>query len=120
MRILVTNDDGVLSRGLWACARALLPLGEVFVVAPDREQSGVGPALNLQRPVKASRFTPMSEGLQDLTAYVVEGTPGDCVVLALEELVGPVDLVVSGINHGPNTGPAVLMSGTVGAPSTDT
>ena len=116
MKILVTNDDGVESPGLWAVADALKGVADIFVVAPDREQSGVGTSLTLHVPIRAKEITPLVEkGDRDIKAYAVEGTPGDCCVLGLERLVGPVDLVVSGINQGSNVGEDVLVSGTVGA-----
>ena len=107
--------------GLWAAARALAQAGQVCVVAPDREQSGIGTALTLHRPVRA-RAVPVSTYLGDaadlpnpVTAHAVEGTPGDSCLLALEQLVGKVDLVVSGINTGSNLGWDIIVSGTVGA-----
>jgi 5'-nucleotidase len=96
-------------------------VGEVWVVAPDREQSGIGTALTLQRPVRARPVSPEpylhqeAEPPHPVTAYAVEGTPGDSCVLALEQLVGKVDLVVSGINTGSNLGWDIMVSGTVGA-----
>lgn len=114
MKILVTNDDGISSPGLWAAVEALSPLGELFVVAPDREQSGVGASLTLHMPVRAEKITPPVSG-DGVQAFSVEGTPGDCCVLALEHLVGEVDLVVSGINKGSNLASDVILSGTVGA-----
>ena len=116
MKILVTNDDGIRSPGLWAAVEALKEAGEIFVVAPDREQSGVGASLTLHVPIRAHKVPPRVEGGENgITSYSVEGTPGDSCVLALEHLVGPVDLVVSGINQGSNVGQDVLISGTVGA-----
>ena len=120
MKILVINDDGIRSNGLWAAVRALRPVGEVFVVAPAREQSGVGASLTLHSPVKVTPWTPDTEfqesgdGRHPVTAYAAEGTPGDCCILALETLTTGVDLVVSGINSGSNTGWDVMVSGTVG------
>ena len=120
MKILVINDDGIESRGLWAAVRSLRKVGEVSVVAPRREQSGVGASLTLHSPVKVIEWTPDQEfqessgGLHPVTAFAAEGTPGDCCILALETLVGSVDLVVSGINSGSNTGWDVMVSGTVG------
>jgi 5'-nucleotidase len=96
-------------------------VGEVCVVAPDREQSGIGTALTLHRPVRACSVPTRSylgeeaETSHPLIAYVVEGTPGDSCLLALEQLVGKVDLVVSGINIGSNLGWDIIVSGTVGA-----
>ncbi|MCH9017931.1 MAG: 5'/3'-nucleotidase SurE [Chloroflexi bacterium] len=124
MKILVINDDGITSPGIWAAVRALRQVGEVVVVAPDRQQSGVGASLTLHAPVKAGEWTvgqefqPGSEneggGLYPVSAFSVEGTPGDSCILALENLVKDVDLVVSGINAGSNVGWDVMVSGTVG------
>jgi 5'-nucleotidase len=117
----LTNDDGIHAPGLWAAAGALRRAGDVYVVAPDREQSGVGACLTLHAPVKA-REAPAAHFLEDapgnahqVKAYSVEGTPGDSCILALENLVGAVDLVVSGINTGSNLGWDIMVSGTVGA-----
>jgi 5'-nucleotidase len=96
-------------------------VGDVHIVAPDREQSGVGASLSLHAPVRA-RAVPLNPCLSNeedapyqVTACAVEGTPGDSCVLALEQLVGSVDLVISGINCGSNLGWDVIVSGTVGA-----
>jgi len=113
MKVLATNDDGVNSPGLWAVVEALRDMAEVVVVAPDRDQSGVGPSLTLRSPVRATEVAPAVDGV---TTYSVEGTPADSVVVALEKLVGTVDLVVSGINMGANLGSDVLLSGTVATP----
>ena len=113
MNIVVTNDDGLHTPGIWALAEALVQVGDVTVVAPDREQSGVGLGITLHHPVKVYEAIPRVEGIK---AYAVEGTPADSVLLAAQELgPSPVDLVVSGINEGANTGIYVMMSGTVGA-----
>src|SRR6202158_5793801 len=106
--ILVTNDDGVHAAGLGALAAALDELGEVYVVAPDREQSAVGHALTLHRPL---RVTQVGE-----RRFAVNGTPSDCVNLAVLGLLPerPV-LVAAGINHGSNLGDDVTYSGTVSA-----
>lgn len=113
MRILLTNDDGIRSPGLWSAARALQQVGQVCVVAPDRDQSGVGTAMTLLRVLRAHEAPSPVEGV---VAYAVEGTPADCVVLATGSLFPePFDLVVSGINHGANMGVDVFVSGTVGA-----
>ncbi|MFH1486245.1 MAG: 5'/3'-nucleotidase SurE [Chloroflexota bacterium] len=111
MRILITNDDGVYARGLWALAEALQPLGEVIVVAPDREQSGVGTSVTLHHPVRASAVTPQIPGIE---TYAVEGTPADSVILGLRTLTRDVDMLFSGINEGANLGNDALISGTVG------
>jgi len=121
LKILLTNDDGIAAPGLWAAANALSRVGEVFVVAPDKEQSGVGASLTLHSSVRVtpeavdSGLSADRNGSYPVTAYSVEGTPGDSCILALENLVGAVDLVVSGINAGSNLGWDVLVSGTVGA-----
>jgi 5'-nucleotidase len=106
--ILVTNDDGIHAAGLTALAGALEELGEVWIVAPDREQSAVGHALTLHRPLRVERL-----GERKLS---VNGTPSDCVNLGvLGILPEPPVLVVSGINHGSNLGDDVTYSGTVSA-----
>ncbi len=108
-KILVTNDDGVFSEGLKLLARALSEVARVTVVAPDREQSASGHALTLHRPLRIRQ-------LED-TWYSVDGTPTDCVNLALLWLLrdDPPDLVCSGINFGTNLGDDVTYSGTVSA-----
>jgi len=112
VNILITNDDGVFAPGLWAAVEALEGIGRVVVVAPDREQSGVGGSVTLNNPVRAKQVVPTVEGT---LTWAVEGTPADSVILALESLVKDVDLVVAGINMGANLGEDVLISGTVGA-----
>src|SRR5262245_41490615 len=106
--ILVTNDDGIHAQGLGALAEALAPLGEVYVVAPDREQSAVGHALTLHRPLRVDRVGERR--------IAVNGTPSDCVNLGVLGLLPePPVLVVSGIHHGSNLGDAVTYSGMVSA-----
>ena len=113
MKILVTNDDGFLARGLWVLAKALSQVGEVFIVAPDREQSAVGSSVTLHHPLRAKM---VRSPLKEVKSYLVEGTPADCVILALGHLLDTkVDMVFSGINEGSNLGDDVLVSGTVGA-----
>jgi 5'-nucleotidase len=105
-RILVTNDDGVRSDGLHALADAMKTLGEVTVVAPLAEASAIGHALTLRRPL---RLETISEHV-----YAVDGTPSDCVNIAITSVLGGMpDLVVSGINKGWNLGDDVTYSGTV-------
>ena len=108
MNILITNDDGIHARGLEVLAHVCRRIGEVAVVAPDREQSGASHSLTLHRPLRPVH--------RRESVYQVDGTPTDCVLLALGELldVRP-DFVFSGINHGPNMGEDVLYSGTVAA-----
>lgn len=113
MKILVTNDDGILSEGLWALVRELKNIARVTVVAPDREQSAIGTAVSLRQPLRIQKVKPVVPRVE---AYSVDGTPSDSVILALGKLVrGKVDMVVSGINHGFNLGEDVHISGTVSA-----
>lgn len=113
MKILLTNDDGITSPGLWALADSLRQMGDVVVVAPDREQSGVGSSVTLHHPVRMAPTAPLLDGVK---TYAVEGTPADSVILATETLIKePIDLLVSGINAGSNVGNDVFVSGTVGA-----
>jgi 5'-nucleotidase len=111
MNILLTNDDGVLAEGLSALRSAIAPLGTIWVVAPEREQSATSHALTLHRPL---RVRPLEERV-----FAVDGTPTDCVLLACKgvpDLIeAKMDLVVSGINHGANLGDDVSYSGTVAA-----
>jgi 5'-nucleotidase len=107
-RILCTNDDGYLATGLKVLARAAEGLGKVTVVAPDREQSATSHSLTLHHPLRARTSSP---GVK-----IVDGTPTDCVILAVSALMdGRPDFCLSGINHGPNMGEDVLYSGTVAA-----
>ena len=113
MNIVVTNDDGLHTAGIWALAEAASQVGHVTVVAPDREQSGVGMGISLRNPVKVTEAIPRIEGIR---ALAVEGTPADTILLAAQEITPkPVDLVLSGVNEGSNTGMNILVSGTVGA-----
>jgi 5'-nucleotidase len=113
MRILLSNDDGVYAEGLWIIARHLSQIAEVIIVAPDREQSAVGTAVTLRKPLRVQKISPLTPGVE---TYGVEGTPSDSVIVALGKVVtGKVDLVISGINQGSNLGEDVLISGTVGA-----
>ncbi|RMF33213.1 MAG: 5'/3'-nucleotidase SurE [Chlorobiota bacterium] len=112
MNILVTNDDGIASSGIYALAEALRPLGTVTVVAPDRQQSAVGHALTVSEPLRVTRI--WRDG--QFFGFAISGTPADSVKLAIARLLeAPPDIVVSGINHGYNTGINVLYSGTVSA-----
>lgn len=113
MKILVTNDDGILAEEMWALVRELKSIARVVVVAPDREQSAIGTAVTLSHPLRVRKVRPLLPGVE---AYSVEGTPADSVILALENLTkDKIDLVISGINQGLNVGSDVLISGTVGA-----
>jgi 5'-nucleotidase len=106
--ILLTNDDGFGADGLRALEEALGPLGRVWVVAPDREQSGQGHALTLHHPLRLARRGPRH--------FVVQGTPTDCIYLGVHAILKTrPSLVVSGINRGINLGDDITYSGTVSA-----
>ncbi|MEZ4456313.1 MAG: 5'/3'-nucleotidase SurE [Gemmatimonadales bacterium] len=108
MNILVSNDDGVLAPGISILANACREVGQVTVVAPDREQSGTSHSLTLHRPLRPMRTR---DG-----AFQIDGTPTDCVLLGIGALLPErPDFVFSGVNHGPNMGEDVLYSGTVSA-----
>ena len=108
MRLLLTNDDGILAHGLACLVEAAEPLGEITVVAPDREQSATSHSLSLHHPLR-----PIPRGER---RFQIDGTPTDCVMLAVEALMPErPDFVLSGINHGQNMGEDVLYSGTVAA-----
>jgi len=110
MKILITNDDGVSAGGLTTLVGTLSQTAEVVVMAPDRERSAIGTAMTLHQPLRVRYDPPMVPGV---ATYAVNGTPTDCVMLALGKMVPDVDLVVSGINRGSNLGEDVLLSGTV-------
>jgi len=110
--ILLTNDDGINARGLAALAGEMGALGEVVIVAPDSERSAAGHAITLTEPLRAEKV--YKNG--DFYGYAVNGTPADAVKVAVLSLLREKpDLVVSGINRGPNTGTNVIYSGTVSA-----
>ena len=114
MHILISNDDGIHAAGIRAVAEGFAANGHVVTVsAPDRERSASGHALTMRDPLYAQRVTGYSQGID---AWAVTGTPVDCVRIGLTTLAStPVDLVVSGINHGPNMGSDTIYSGTVAA-----
>ena len=110
--ILLTNDDGINARGLYALWREISRLGETTIVAPDSERSAVGHAITLTEPLRAKKVYRDDT----LFGYGVNGTPADSVKVAVRALLDRTpDLVISGINLGPNTGTNVLYSGTVSA-----
>lgn len=112
--ILVANDDGIFSPGIKALGLAMssLPGVDVTIVAPDVEQSAVGHGITIRRPLRFKHTA--SAGFGEIPAYRVDGTPADCVVLGVH-LLGKPDLIVSGINLGPNLGDDLTHSGTVAA-----
>ena len=108
MRILLSNDDGYQARGLRTLAEHLKPIAEVVVVAPDRNRSGASNSLTLETPLRVERV--------DDNLYYVNGTPTDCVHIAITGLLEQEpDVLISGINNGANLGDDVLYSGTVAA-----
>lgn len=114
LRILITNDDGIGAEGLGILTRIAKAFGDVTVVAPELEQSAKSHSITVQAPVEVKKVDGDYHGV---LAYTVAGSPADSVKAALEHLEHPPDLVLSGINNGPNLGPDILYSGTVGAAS---
>jgi 5'-nucleotidase len=113
MQILISNDDGIYSGGIRALTEGLANENEVYVVAPDRERSATGHSLTLHRPIRLDEVTHLN-GVKG--AYATDGTPSDCIKIAIGAILnGSPDIVLSGINHGPNMGSDVLYSGTVSA-----
>ena len=111
--ILITNDDGITSKGIFELVSAVKDLGEIIVVAPDGPQSGKGHAITVGETLRVKK----NQIFKDIEAYECSGTPADCVKLAKHQILKgrQVDLVLSGINHGSNTSISVLYSGTMGA-----
>jgi 5'-nucleotidase len=110
--ILITNDDGIHSDGLLALYDSLREIGKITVVAPDRPRSASGHSITLHKPLRMDRVR-LANGEH---GYATSGTPSDCISLAALDLVGePIDMVVSGINRGPNLGYDLTYSGTVSA-----
>lgn len=119
MDILVTNDDGILARGLRALAEVAAEFGRVTVVAPEVERSGVSHAITLSEPLRLREVGASLAGegwtRESIRYFALSGTPADCVFIGLHHVLGrKPDLVLSGVNRGPNLGYDVLYSGTVG------
>lgn len=113
MRILISNDDGIHSGGLRALAEKLCVDHEVYVIAPDRERSAAGHSLTLHKPL---RIEQIDIGVKVAKAWETTGTPSDCIKIGLSCILEEKpDLIISGINYGPNLGSDVLYSGTVSA-----
>lgn len=111
MNILVTNDDGIKSPGIWQLAEAMNRLGHTIIIAPDKEQSATGTSVSLRSTTK---ITEASSSIPGVKAYAVGGTPSDCVLVGLRYMREMrIDLLVSGINYGPNCGRDIPHSGTV-------
>jgi len=112
LHILICNDDGIDAPGIYALAQEIKNIARVTVVAPDRQQSAVGHAITMQYPLRAMPFQKNGE----FFGYAVKGTPADAVKLAVKQLLKePVDMLISGINHGSNTAINIMYSGTVSA-----
>jgi 5'-nucleotidase len=112
MNVLLTNDDGIYARGLWALYDRFAKNHEVIVVAPDRERSAIGHAITLHQPLRATRIS-LNGGYG---GYAVNGTPADCIKLGILEILSVrPDVVVAGINPGANVGANLNYSGTVAA-----
>lgn len=113
MKILISNDDGIVANGIRALTEALSPDHDVYVIAPDRERSAAGHSLTLHTPLRVEELEPKFGAKRN---WVTTGTPGDCVKIGLSAILSDdekPDLVLSGINHGPNLGADILYSGTV-------
>lgn len=109
---LITNDDGIHARGLDALIEVAKPLGEVFVIAPDEGQSGMSHAITVKNPIRVRKVHQES----GLIKYSSNGTPVDCIKLALNKLLDRApDMILSGINHGSNSSSSILYSGTMAA-----
>ncbi len=112
LNILISNDDGIDAPGIEALANELKKIGKVTIVAPDKQQSAVGHAITMNYPLRVHEFRKNGA----LFGYAVEGTPADCVKLAVRALLKTKpDILVSGINHGANTAISIIYSGTVSA-----
>lgn len=113
MKILLTNDDGIYSEGIQILKKQLDNIAEVTVIAPDRERSTIGHAMTLRKPLRIRKVKING----DFWGFSLDGTPADCVIIGLLEIMKDVkpDLIISGINRGPNLGDDIFYSGTVSA-----
>jgi len=112
MKILLTNDDGIEAEGLVALHKEIKKHGDILIVAPDAERSSVGHGITLSRPIFIKKYYKGNK----FWGYGISGTPADCVKFAIKKLLKTKpDLVISGINHGPNDGCSVFYSGTIAA-----
>lgn len=110
--ILISNDDGIDAPGIYALVNEIKKIGNVFVSAPDKQQSAVGHAITMNYPLRAHKFYKNGK----FFGYAIDGTPADAVKLAVGSLLkGKPDLLISGINHGANTAVSIIYSGTVSA-----
>ena len=116
MKILLTNDDGIDTPGIWMLADQLSTFSEVIIIAPESNQSGVGTSISLQNPITGSHHSSKDSKLQSIKSFAISGTPADCVIFGTEKLSSPpFDLIISGPNKGFNTGFDIINSGTFGA-----
>lgn len=113
MKILLTNDDGIYSEGIQVLRKQLEKIAKVTIIAPDRERSTIGHAMTLRKPLRINEVNINGDSL----GYSIDGTPVDCVIMGLLEIMknSKPDMVVSGINRGPNLGDDIIYSGTVSA-----
>ena len=114
MNILISNDDGIAANGIRVLTEELSKKHDVYVVAPDRERSAAGHSLTLHTPLRVEEIEDSKSGAK--RTWVTTGTPGDCVKIAINAILSKdeqPDIVISGINHGPNLGADILYSGTV-------
>ena len=111
MNILITNDDGIFAEGIIELAKAISKIANVCVVAPDSQKSAIGHAITMHHPLRVTK-THIGDNIE---AYAVSGTPADCIKLGVEVIAKDrhIDLILSGINNGPNLGTDVIYSGTV-------
>jgi 5'-nucleotidase len=110
--ILITNDDGVRAKGLLTLIDIVRPLGDIFVIAPEESQSGMSHAITVKTPIRVKKI----EDEKGIVIYSCNGTPADCVKLALNKFLGKYpDLILAGINHGSNSSASVIYSGTMAA-----
>ena len=113
MRILISNDDGIAANGIRVLTKALADDHDVYVIAPDRERSAAGHSLTLHTPLRVEELEAITGAKR---TWVTTGTPGDCVKIGINAILSEdeqPDIVISGINHGPNLGSDILYSGTV-------
>ena len=123
MEILITNDDGWGAKGILTIVRIMSELGHVTVVAPNGARSGMSNAITVTQPIYLHKLNDPNWGVEEwqkkVTVYTTNGTPSDCVKLAIDVVyegnINEIDLLVSGINHGSNAGINVIYSGTMGA-----
>ena len=112
MRILITNDDGIEDKGLLELVKSISDKHEIFVVAPDKRYFGYSGAVTFDKTISVAKY-PLNLGEKE--SYKISGTPADCIIIALDELIGPIELVISGINDEPNLGDDIRFSATLGA-----